>query len=87
MPVPTTKFQADKHWLCYIAMGHFVDVMPAGFGIMPAFYPTGLHAHGLDSAALLGIGGVWLATLLWRLRRRTLVPMHDPRLQEVNAHG
>jgi hypothetical protein len=55
--------------------------------IMPSFYPAGLHAHWLDLAAFLGIGGLWLATFLWQLQRRALVPLHDPRLQEVNAHG
>ncbi|UCE02919.1 MAG: hypothetical protein JSW67_01615 [Candidatus Latescibacterota bacterium] len=47
-----------------------------------------LHApllHWLDIAVLVAIGGLWLAAFLWQLKRRALVPIHDPHLQEALA--
>jgi hypothetical protein len=41
----------------------------------------------MDLAALVGVGGVWLATFLWQLQRRPLLPIHDPYLPEVAQHG
>ena len=35
---------------------------------LPAFRPGELSLHWLDAAATLGIGGVWFAGFLWRLR-------------------
>ena len=31
---------------------------------------------------VLGVGGLWLATFLWQLRTRPLLPLHDPSLVE-----
>jgi hypothetical protein len=39
----------------------------------------------LDVAALLAVGGAFLATFGWRLRRHPLVPVGDPRLPESLA--
>jgi hypothetical protein len=38
-------------------------------------------------AAAIGIGGVWIAAFLSELKGRPLVPLHDPRLQEVTEHA
>ncbi|MCA9969088.1 MAG: hypothetical protein KC425_02680 [Anaerolineales bacterium] len=54
--------------------------------VMPAFYPAAWRLHWLDAAAVLGIGGPWLALALRRLRGAPLLPRHDPRLQEVLSH-
>lgn len=43
-----------------------------------------LAVHWLDLAALLGIGGIWLAGFTWRLGRHPLLPQTQP--QEVFAH-
>jgi hypothetical protein len=37
-------------------------------------------------AALVGVGGVWLAVLLGQLQRRRLLPVHDPLLAEALHH-
>jgi len=55
--------------------------------VMPAFFPERLHVHWLDVMAPLGIGGLWCAAFLWQLQRRSLLPAHEPRLQEVVQHG
>jgi hypothetical protein len=55
--------------------------------VMPAFFPEQLHVHWLDVVAILSLGGLWLAVWIWQLKRRSLLPFHDPRLQEVMQHG
>ena len=52
--------------------------------IAPAFHPTGLYVHWLDLAALLGVGGVWLAAFARTLRQASLLPLHDPRAEYPN---
>jgi hypothetical protein len=51
--------------------------------VMPPLRPA-LAIHWLDLAALLGIGGLWLAAFAWRLSRHPLLPVPQP--QEVFAH-
>lgn len=55
--------------------------------IMPAFYPEGFHFHWLDLALPLGLGGLWMWLFITQLRRKPLIAQHDPRFQEVPAHG
>jgi len=63
----------------------FVDIY---WLIVPAFRPDGVYFHWLDAAAMLGIGGLWMAAFYARLKRHALVPGHDPRLEdEAVAHG
>ncbi|MGH9580255.1 MAG: hypothetical protein ACRD2R_04620, partial [Terriglobales bacterium] len=53
--------------------------------VMPNFPEAahGIHVHWLDVAAPVAIGGVWMAAFVWHLRGRPLVPLFDPRLQQV----
>jgi hypothetical protein len=59
--------------------------------IVPSSPPDGLAAHWLDLLAALlgmaGIGGTWGGVFLGQLKRRPLVPLHDPALGEMTAHG
>ena len=54
--------------------------------VMPAFYPFGFHLHWLDLVLPVAIGGLWLAFFSWQLKKKSLLPLHDPRFQEVPAH-
>jgi hypothetical protein len=54
--------------------------------IIPAFRPARFGIHWMDFAALLGIGGVWIAAFAWQLRQRPLLPLQDPRMAEVFHH-
>lgn len=62
---------------------HLIDLF---WLLMPAFFPQQFHLHWLDIVIPVGMGGFWLAGFLWQLRRRTLLPLHDPHLQEVMQH-
>lgn len=50
----------------------------------------GLTVSWLDPVAFVGIGGIWIATLLWRLQKLPLLPLHDhrdPRHHAAASHG
>ena len=47
--------------------------------IVPA-YDREIPFHILDVIALIGLGGLWMAAFVARLRSRPLLPLHDPRL-------
>jgi hypothetical protein len=66
-------------WL--LAM-HFVDLY---WQVMPTLHPEGVRPSVLDVAAFLSVGGCFVATAGWLLRRQALVPVHDPRLAESLA--
>lgn len=49
----------------------------------PVFQHHGLNFHWLDLATLLAVGGFWLAFFVTLLRRRSLLPVNDPFLDEA----
>ena len=53
--------------------------------IKPSFAHAGLH--WLDLAAILGLGGLWLAFFVRQLKTRALLPTNDPYFEEAFAHG
>jgi hypothetical protein len=59
---------------------HWIDIV---WLIAPSFYPAQFHIHWIDGAALIGIGGVWLAVFMTSLKARSLLPLHDPRFAEL----
>ena len=63
---------------------HVVDVF---WLITPSFHPTGIRIGWIDFAALFGVGGVWVATFIFVLKRAALLPQNDPRIQHPFAHA
>jgi hypothetical protein len=55
--------------------------------VVPAFQPNSPSAHLLDFAAPVAIGGLWIGAFCRELKRRPLLPIHDPAFAEVFAHG
>ena len=66
-------------WL--LAM-HFVDLY---WQVMPTLHPEGARPSVLDAAALLAVGGAFVAAASVLMRRQALVPLRDPRLAESLA--
>ncbi len=62
----------------------FVDVF---WLVVPAFEPDGPRLHPFDLTLPFAIGGLWVASYAWQLKRRPVVPLHDPRFEGVAAHG
>jgi hypothetical protein len=50
--------------------------------IAPNFHPHGFALHWLDLAAPAAVGGLWIAAFVWSFKRRPVVPIHDPYLEE-----
>jgi hypothetical protein len=61
---------------------HFVDLY---WQVMPTLHPEGVSPSLLDVAALLAVGGCFVAAASWLMRRHALVPVGDPRLSESLA--
>lgn len=68
-------------WIIFVM--RFVDLY---WFIMPAFKPQ-FTIHWLDFSIMLGIGGLWIALFVSQLKKRSLLPQFDPRLQEEVPHG
>jgi hypothetical protein len=70
--------------LAGLAAALLVARLVCGFWMVaPAFGETSPRFHWLDWVAPVGIGGVWLAAFAWQLKRRPLLPLHDPNLREL----
>ena len=52
---------------------------------MPTLHPEGFSPSLLDVAALMAVGGSFVAAASWLMRRQALVPLRDPRLAESLA--
>jgi hypothetical protein len=61
---------------------HFVDLY---WQVMPTLHPEGVRPSVLDVAAFLAVGGCFVATAGWLMRRQALVPLRDPRVAESLA--
>ncbi|MGE5444003.1 MAG: hypothetical protein ACM3SR_05285 [Ignavibacteriales bacterium] len=55
--------------------------------VEPTFHRTGLRIHWMDFVAPIGIGGIWITVFIHGLKGRALLPIRDPRLEEVLEHG
>ena len=53
----------------------------------PDFRKGHFGVSWMDFLAPVGLGGIWLATFLWQLERRPLMPVGDPELEEALEHG
>ncbi len=77
-----------KRILAALAAGLIVmSVIDIYWLTVPAFEPKGPEFHLTDYGTLIGIGGLWMWLFLSQLRKRPLLPLHDPRLEEVLHHG
>lgn len=71
----------------WIIVMHILDVF---WIIEPAFRQRGLQVYWTDAAALIALGGIWLAFYIGNLKSRPLLASHDPRDTYsllVTAHG
>jgi hypothetical protein len=54
--------------------------------IAPAFHPNAIHLHWLDVSVPAAMGGLWVAAFIGMFKRRSMVPLHDPRFAVVLAN-
>jgi hypothetical protein len=63
----------------WVLLMHFVDIY---WLVMPALHADGIRFGLADLAALLAVGGWFVAAGGWLMRRQPLVPLKDPRIAE-----
>ena len=51
--------------------------------VTPDRYRNGFHLHWLDIVTPIAVLAIWHTAFLWQLRRRSLLPEGDPRLEGV----
>jgi len=66
----------------WLLVMHLVDLY---WQVMPTLHPDGFSPSLLDVAALVAVGGCFVAAASWLMRRQALVPLRDPRLAESLA--
>ena len=57
---------------------HIVDTY---WLVMPTLHPQGVSVSWMDFTAPIGVGGLWLACFLWRLKSAPLLLAKDPGMQ------
>jgi hypothetical protein len=66
-----------------LALGVFVICFVDIFWIVaPGFGRPGFTVHWMDVVAPIGIGGIWVGSFIRQLKGRSLVPVHDSRVEE-----
>lgn len=77
-----------KRILAAVAAGLVVmSVVDIYWLTVPAFERRGPEFHLLDWGTIIGMGGLWMWLFLSQLKAKPLLPLHDPRLEEVLPHG
>ena len=61
----------------WMVLARFADLF---FLIAPEFYRNGLTIHWMDVAAMIGVGGLWMALFTANVKSRPLLPTGDPDL-------
>ena len=75
------------HMLSILAAGVvFLSIIDVYWLVVPGFEANGPHFHPLDFFALFGIGGLWIASFFWQLKKWPLLPQHDPRFEGALEH-
>ena len=55
--------------------------------VLPAFGGGNVHLTWMNVVLPLGMGGIWFAYFIWQLEQMPILPIHDPRLEEVREHA
>ncbi|MFN8443027.1 MAG: hypothetical protein U0175_19785 [Caldilineaceae bacterium] len=72
------QVRKQRPWLTIVAASLVgADLVYFYWVVTPVFHPA-FHLHWLDIVIPCAIGGLWLAAFSWQLRRRPLLPNHDP---------
>ena len=66
-------------WIAaWMVFARLVDVF---WIVVPSFEREGFPLYWTDAAAVVGIGGIWLAVFFYRIKQREILPTKDPRVQ------
>ena len=84
----SASIKQNARLLSRIAILLFVmRVLDVMFQVTPQFH-EGMHFSWIDLAAVVGMGGIWVAAFCWYLKGRPVLPVNDPYYKEAFAsHG
>ncbi|MGH9327949.1 MAG: hypothetical protein ACRD2B_14870 [Terriglobia bacterium] len=69
----------QKQYLAWVAGLLFImSIVDLFWLLVPSYSPNGPQFHWSDWLALIGLGGIFLAIFIGELKKRPLVPLHDP---------
>lgn len=69
----------QKRYLARVAALLFVmSIVDLFWLLVPAYSPNGPQFHWSDWLALIGLGGIFLTIFISQLKKKPLVPLHDP---------
>jgi len=63
------------------ALLFIVHIVDTYWLVMPSLHQAGVAVSWMDFTAPIGVGGLWLACFLWRLKSAPLLPVMDPGMQ------
>ena len=63
------------------ALLFFMHIVDTYWLVMPSLHESGVALNWLDFAAPMGVGGLWIANFIWRLKAAPLLPQTDPGMQ------
>jgi len=63
------------------ALLFIVHIVDTYWLVMPSLHQEGVAVSWMDFTAPIGVGGLWLACFLWRLKSAPLLPVMDPGMQ------
>lgn len=55
--------------------------------VLPAFGGGNVRLTWMDVVLPVGMGGIWFGYFLWQLQRMPILPVHDPRMEEIAAQA
>lgn len=69
----------QKQYLAWVAGLLFVmSIVDLFWLLVPSYSPNGPQFHWSDWLALVGLGGIFVTIFIAQLKKRPLVPLHDP---------
>ena len=85
LPFFLLLFRGIKRRVAAIAMLSallfLVHIVDTYWLVMPSLHTEGISVSWMDFTAPIGVGGLWLACFLWRLKSAQLLPAKDPGMQ------
>jgi hypothetical protein len=77
----------------FIIVMRFIDLFwwikpsfDGGHGVEAMNHTSHFSIHWLDFVAPIAVGGLWVGCYLWQLKKRPLIPLHDPNMKEAFAN-
>ena len=61
----------------------FVRLLDLFWLIAPEFHTSGIAVSWVDLVLPISLGALWLGCFISQLRRRTILPAHDPEFEEA----